>query len=496
MRRAAVAFVVGGFALGCSPGVASADDNGTQIVSFAGYEITVPASWPVYQLASDPARCVRYDVHAVYLGAPGPDQQCPPGLVGHTGTVSISSPTVLQRAGAPAQPGLSGGRVLRSVPGVNATIIQNDASHQIRVALRDTGEAIATATYGSTPDNMVGILATLRRAPAGTAAMVVRIPPIVVKSPVPAASLVPLLQAATAATAPAGPAAPRPAAPPRPPAHRTATPPAPHTTPAPRITPAPRTTPTPPLPGPQPTPTPTPTTRAQVVPASELAGFDTCTAPSLRAMRAWRAKYAVVGIYIGGSNMACDYGNLSAGWVRTVTQKLGWGLLPTYVGPQAPCYGYGDMIKPAKAAAEGRAAAVNAAANAKTFGLPAKSPIYDDMEAYNEDNKGCVRAVLSYISAWTKELNTHGYLAGVYSSADSGVQDLQSAVGSTTMSEPQAIWFALWDNRRNLADTQVLKSQPWEITDRVKQYAGGHWQKIDGVSLDIDSDLIGGPIAR
>jgi hypothetical protein len=479
MRRAAVAVVVGGFALGCSPGVASADDNGTQIVSFAGYEITVPASWPVYRLASDPARCVRYDVHAVYLGTPGPDQQCPPGLVGHTGTVSISSPTVLQRAGAPGQPGLSGGRVLRSVPGVNATIIQNDASHQIRVALRDTGEAIATATYGSAPGNMVGILATLRRAPAGTAAMVVRIPPIVVKSPVPAASLVPMLQAAAA-----------PAAPPRPPARRTA--------PASRPAPAPRPAPTTPLPVTQPTPapTPTPTTRARVVPPPELAGFDTCTAPSLRAMRAWRAKYAVVGIYIGGSNMACDYGNLSAGWVRTVTQKLGWGLLPTYVGPQAPCYGYGDMIKPAKAAAEGRAAAVNAAANAKTFGLPARSPIYDDMEAYNEDNKSCVRAVLSYVSAWTKELNTRGYLAGVYSSADSGVQDLQSAAGSTTMAEPQAIWFALWDNRRNLADTQVLKSQPWEITDRVKQYAGGHVQKVGGVSLDIDSDLIGGPIAR
>jgi hypothetical protein len=212
-------------------------------------------------------------------------------------------------------------------------------------------------------------------------------------------------------------------------------------------------------------------------------------------MRAWRAKYAVTGIYIGGSNMACDYGNLSAGWVHAAT-GMGWGLLPLYVGPQAPCYGYGDMIKPRKAADEGRASAADALSDAAMFGLPVGSPIYFDMEAYNEDNHGCVNAVLSFLSAWTRELNAHGYMSGVYSSADSGVQDLQSAAASGKVAEPQAIWFALWDGQPDLTGTSVLDARPWLVTDRVKQYSGGHWQKVGGIGLDIDSDQVGGLIAH
>src|SRR5690242_5328965 len=61
----------------------------TRTVSYAGGEITVPADWPVYRLDTDPARCVRYDIHAVYLGTPGTGQQCPAGLIGRTETVSI-----------------------------------------------------------------------------------------------------------------------------------------------------------------------------------------------------------------------------------------------------------------------------------------------------------------------------------------------------------------------------------------------------------------------
>src|ERR1700679_920383 len=56
----------------------------TKTVVFAGYELDVPASWPVYRLDENPRTCVRYDVHAVYLGRPGPDMSCPAGLVGRT----------------------------------------------------------------------------------------------------------------------------------------------------------------------------------------------------------------------------------------------------------------------------------------------------------------------------------------------------------------------------------------------------------------------------
>ncbi len=83
-------------------------------------------------------------------------------------------------------------------------------------------------------------------------------------------------------------------------------------------------------------------------------------------MRAWRSAYAAVGVYIGGANAACAHGNLSAGWVQTVA-GMGWGVLPTYVGPQAPCWGGGSgvLIDPGSAAAEGNAAAADAVSDAR-----------------------------------------------------------------------------------------------------------------------------------
>ncbi len=48
-------------------------------VVYGGYQFQVPASWPVYRLDEHPQTCVRYDVHAVYLGKPGPDMDVPRG---------------------------------------------------------------------------------------------------------------------------------------------------------------------------------------------------------------------------------------------------------------------------------------------------------------------------------------------------------------------------------------------------------------------------------
>jgi hypothetical protein len=76
------------------------------------------------------------------------------------------------------------------------------------------------------------------------------------------------------------------------------------------------------------------------------------------------------------------------------------------------------------------------------------------------------------------------------------VQNLQSAAASGKLAEPQAIWFALWDGARSLSGAQVLRPRPWPLSHRVKQYAGGHWEKIRGVRLEVDSDLVGGPVAH
>src|SRR5215471_12966187 len=65
--------------------------------------------------------------------------------------------------------------------------------------------------------------------------------------------------------------------------------------------------------------------------------FDTCEAPSLSDMSAWlNSSFVSINIYIGGANRACGNGNLSSSWVSSV-EAVGWKLIPTYVGLQAPC---------------------------------------------------------------------------------------------------------------------------------------------------------------
>jgi hypothetical protein len=232
-------------------------------------------------------------------------------------------------------------------------------------------------------------------------------------------------------------------------------------------------------------------------PNRPIPGFDTCRAPSLRTMRVWRARFSAVGIYIGGENMACPYGNLSLTWVRAVT-AMGWSLLPNYVGPQPPCDSYPGRIRPGQAAAQGRAAADDAIADATMLGIGRGSPLYFDMEAYNRTKARCVTAVLTFLDAWTRQLNSKGYVSGVYSSADAAIVDLQSAnrVDGHRLAKPQCVWIALWDNQKNINAPDYLARSPWPVGDRSKQYAGSLSVKVGGITMDIDLDLVDGPVVH
>ncbi|HXW47787.1 MAG TPA: glycoside hydrolase domain-containing protein [Streptosporangiaceae bacterium] len=58
-------------------------------VFYHGYRFEVPRSWPVISDWRNPTACVRFDVHAVYLGVPGVNQDCPSWLVGTTEALLI-----------------------------------------------------------------------------------------------------------------------------------------------------------------------------------------------------------------------------------------------------------------------------------------------------------------------------------------------------------------------------------------------------------------------
>jgi hypothetical protein len=57
---------------------------------------------------------------------------------------------------------------------------------------------------------------------------------------------------------------------------------------------------------------------------------------------------------------------------------------------------------------------------------------------------------------------------------------------------PQAVWYALWDDRREVDDGGLH----WPRGERSKQYLGPHNLTIGGITMNIDTDLVDGPTAR
>ncbi len=223
--------------------------------------------------------------------------------------------------------------------------------------------------------------------------------------------------------------------------------------------------------------------------------FDTCTAPTLAQMTAWKASpYKAIGIYFGGVNRSCAQPQLTPAWVASVT-AMGWRLVPIYLGLQAPC---GTRTYKMSTTASNREAvrdADDAVAKAKALGLLPGSALYNDMENYDNTNAVCRSAVLHYLSAWTKQLHLQRYLSGVYANLSSGAPDLAAAYNSPSYARPDALWIARWDNSSLLTGWAGIPNTFWAVGQRGKQYQGDHNETHGGVTLNIDSDRFDAPVA-
>ena len=114
---------------------------------------------------------------------------------------------------------------------------------------------------------------------------------------------------------------------------------------------------------------------------STLAGFDQCAAGTAAQMQTWwnNSPYKNANIYMGGSYRACAQANLNATWVSQVF-NMGWGLIPTWVGPQAPCNAIGGISTvTATAQAQGVNEANAAADTAVALGLTTPAIVYYDI---------------------------------------------------------------------------------------------------------------------
>jgi len=223
-------------------------------------------------------------------------------------------------------------------------------------------------------------------------------------------------------------------------------------------------------------------------------GFDACSAPALQELQAWLGSpYRAVGIYLGGINRACPDGNLSAAWTAGAV-TIGWNLLPLYVGLQAPCVSQQGLalIDPSMAAAQGAAAADDAAARAAFFGLASGAPVYFDMEGYKTNSPPCTKVVQAFLGGWVTELHARGFTAGVYGSAASTIRDLLPSIGTPAV--PDAAWIANWNGTKSVFGDQYVPDSAWPLHQRVHQYSGGHNETYVGVRINIDSNAVDGPV--
>ncbi len=232
-------------------------------------------------------------------------------------------------------------------------------------------------------------------------------------------------------------------------------------------------------------------------------GFDKCTAAPVSQMQIWwdYSPFYDANIYISGRNRGCSQPQLSASWIKQVS-SMGWGLIPTVVGYQAPCSSCTSCAKhsldPTISEQKGRVEADIAIADSNNLGLTQGTVLYYDMERYDETSStiGCRNAVKAFLKGWTDRLKELGYISGVYGSPTNAVNDW---INIPVQSRMDSVWLARWDNIASVwfyaPPSPSVPTNIWNLRQRIKQYQGPHNETWGGVTFNIDSNIAEGPVA-
>jgi hypothetical protein len=216
-------------------------------------------------------------------------------------------------------------------------------------------------------------------------------------------------------------------------------------------------------------------------------------------MRAWRhSRYHAIGVYIGGRSRDCRQPHLNREWVRAVND-MGWKILPIFVGSQSPCTT--NTVKrrfPIDAddpRDQGMDEGDDAARDAARLGIAPRSPIFLDMESYRTRSRHCTRPVIAFTQGWSRAVREHGYLSGFYSSADTGVTQIEAARRAGRRDLPDLMWFARWEVEPTIYGEPRIARAAWRPHRRIHQYDGEVTERHGGRKLTIDRDYVDSPVA-
>ena len=228
-------------------------------------------------------------------------------------------------------------------------------------------------------------------------------------------------------------------------------------------------------------------------------GFDKCTAATPAQMQTWwnASPFYDSNIYISGRNRGCSQPQLTAAWVNQVS-AMGWGLIPTIVGYQAPCSVCASCQKHSfdagVAETQGRAEADIAITDANNLGLTQGTVLYYDMERYDDlsGTGACSTPVKAFLKGWTDRLKEQGYISGVYGSPTNAVNDW---INIPLPSRMDAVWLARWNNVMSVFGVAPLPDTYWTNNQRIHQYIGPRNETWGGVTFNIDNNISDAPVA-
>ena len=126
-----------------APTTSSSVAGQSTVITYRGLQLTVPSAWPVYEMAADPARCVRFDRHAVFLGPAGSDPSCPARVVGRTEAVQV------QPLNGSTQAAEASATSPTSINGVSVLVDPNADTAGALTAVVKNLNLLVTITFGS-----------------------------------------------------------------------------------------------------------------------------------------------------------------------------------------------------------------------------------------------------------------------------------------------------------------------------------------------------------